>query len=449
MAVSDKDIEKWENKTKKSGELHASIYSSDGKKEDITPVTVQNTKKETEDESQKSQVDVQIKVDEVEGQAQEVQKVQETQKKPEKQKKEKKKEKVITDNDETWKHKFEVSEGRNKADIPRLHAQIGEYQKEIDGLKDLIVNAQKVQPIKKTEPKIEPEFEPEKPVEIQVSQGIGNKYIAEGDVDKFGQETIDLATRIASGIVKDTLTNYDIKLREGINNKFIKYDQKLTPIVQDINAVKGTQIQVAQDWFSREMRQKVQDYDLHANSPDFKTWLDQPDAKHGDYTNRAFFDAYKERGNTDGAAQIFSDYFKAINTPETIETLDSGEQINETMATNLLESDEKSIQRPMIYNENNVLVYADDGTPVVAVNITDNVVKTTNFPLNQISPAVSIAGDESEGLITPEKPLVHMSDLTNMVLQLSKNPGSVSDVDFQKKKAEINLARLENRLVMP
>ena len=307
--------------------------------------------------------------------------------------------------------------------------------------RDRIIKAEEVQPIEKAKP----EPEPEKSTQFQIS---GDNYVTEKDVTEFGQETIDLATRIASGIVKDTLANYDTNLRGSINDKFIEQDQKFAPIVQDINAVKNTQFLTAQQRFDSDMRSMVQDYDLHKGSLDFQTFLDQSDSKHSKWTNRIFLKDAEDDGDVEGAAQIFSEYFQTISIPGTsnLDLEASGEQINETVAVNKLESDAKPIQQPMFYSENGALIY-EDGTPV-KISATDNIVKVSNIPLNQISPPASMAGDESEGFVNPEKPKVYMKDLTDMTLQLSKNPGSVSDAAFQKKLAEVNLARVEGRLIM-
>ncbi len=421
MTVDLKDIKKLEKQVEEGDKLQASIYSSDGKKEDIVPITAQ--KPEEEDK------EAQVKVEEVEGQAQEVQQKLEKQKKEEK-------EKVVTE--ETWKHRFEVMEGKFKVEIPRLHTQIQEDKKEINTLKDLIVKSQKTQPIE--ELKSEPKPEPDELMQIQISQDIGNKYVTAEDISTFGQPTIDLATRIASGITRETLENYDANLHKGIDEKFIEYDQKITPIRQDINTVKDTQFRTMRDWFVNEMKGKVSDYELYVDSPEFQMWLEQPDMKYPEWTNKSFFDAYNEQGNVDGATRKFEEYFQTINTPEI-----SGEQINKTVVANPPKDDAESVKRPMFYNENNILVY-EDGTPVVVANMTDKVVKTTNIPLEMISPPASIAGDESEGIITPEKPLVYNSKFEAVLKQIREDPQSVKHADFEKMQREVDEARLDGRL---
>jgi len=407
------NIEQLEKQVEEGEKLRASVYNAGGEKKDLVPQTpeAEKTKPEVKPEG------TPVTEDTVKEQA----KKQE----PAKQKKKKSEETVPL-------HKYKSLEGKYNAEIQRQYTQIQEQQREIDKLRDMVIEMQKKESAVK-------EPESRQPERVQIPRDAVRKYITDKDIDEFGQPTVDLVTRIASGIAEEALTNYNSALSQNINRKFAEYEQKFNPIVQEIDTVKNTQARTVYDWFTNEMRKNVKDYDLYVNSPQFLEWLDQPDEAHPDWTNRSFYDTAVSYGNVAEAARIFNRFLKTVDMSD-----NSDSQINETMVANQPQDNAESVssQRP-IFVKDGVLVY-EDGTPV-DVGVTGNVVKTTNIPLNLISPPKSVSGDIGEGVKdSGQKPVRHYSEITKAVKDVER--GIMSYEDYQKLQREIDEALKEGRL---
>jgi len=363
-------------KVEKSNEIHAQIYSKDGKvlenqdssdvKTNVSPVDADVKDKQPEPVKQDSNIVEPAKVDDS--------------------KKSKKQVDKKTKQSSDFEQKYSVLQNKYNAEVPRYASQLKEKEDEIKKLKDLIVD------ISKEQPKGEPKKIPEKAFDVQPASTTATevevkpfdievaKQLKPEDKSDFGAEWVDLVIRGANEVVDLKLKEYNPKIIDYINSRIRQIEQKLASINLDdikneLKVVKTEQAQTAEEKYISYLNEHCSGWDTVRDTNEFAEWLGRPSPESGYLRKDLLLDAHS-RLDAGRVALLYNAFMKTLENSNI-----SNENFNKPVESNIAEN-------------------------VVATEVTEEPtipVKTVQEPQfkaeigNYIEPSRSVAGNVSVG----------------------------------------------------
>ena len=180
-----------------------------------------------------------------------------------------------------WKQRFNTVEGKLKAEVPRLQAEVLQWKEHAVGLQEQINTLKEEKP-----PKVEPVEEPDD----SMFESFAGDY---PEIAKF---------------IKTMRRDYEREIA-GLKEKVDK------GITTELDNVKGDIKKANSAGFDSAMTKAVPDWKILDTDPDFIEWLNTP-APYTNATKLQLLQQAASRFDADTAAQFFLDYQETLKEPE-------------------------------------------------------------------------------------------------------------------------------------
>lgn len=151
---------------------------------------------------------------------------------------------TVQQDDETWKHKFDVISGKYQAEVPRLYGQLKEQNQTLENLQRELA-----------ELKAKANVEPEKPKESLVTSK---------DEDAFGSDLIDLARRVSREEANQVLSRID---------QIEQMLKRISELPRQMEQVQQQQAQSAEERYWGAVNTAVPDWNQIDADPRWIEWL--------------------------------------------------------------------------------------------------------------------------------------------------------------------------------
>lgn len=207
--------------------------------------------------------------------------------------------KKVEEAEDRWEHKYNVLNGKYKAEVPRLHKQIRELGNELSSLQGLIASLEKASP-----------------AAVDTSAPTGERLLKDEEIDDYGEELVSVMKRAAREEIAPELErlqteNAQLKAHVGAADKTRAGDAR-EAVFDALNATEGLE-----DWM-----------DIN-ESPEYLRWLQGVDVYSGMSRQDMLSDAFK----ANDAARVvtfFKGYLKenAAVQPETPEPVARQPQVD-------------------------------------------------------------------------------------------------------------------------
>lgn len=187
--------------------------------------------------------------------------------------------------DDQWRQRYLTLDGKYKAEVPRLHADIKELKTQLNGILSRPVT---------------PPSAPEVPRSKKVQ-------VTDKDTEVYGAELLDLIKRQAEDIVSEREASLeDIAAKLRAENETLRLQ---------VTGVSEKQAETATQGYLGRFAARVPDWETTNVDPDFLAWLSDTDPLSG-LTRQAYLDDAANRMDVDRTVKLFETY-RATKAPVT------------------------------------------------------------------------------------------------------------------------------------
>ncbi len=182
-------------------------------------------------------------------------------------------------NDQTSEHRFKVLQGKYNAEVPRLHKQTQEQDRQIRALQDQLNATQSLLATVGAQMQT--------PAPAQAPQD--PRLVTDKEVTEFGADLIDVIRRTALETVNPKIRTLEEQFRPVAQTV-----QQMAPMVQHTaQESQQTSVDLAQEKFYNGLDNAVTNWEQVNVSPEFQTWLEQVDPYAGAQRGAMLAAAYK------------------------------------------------------------------------------------------------------------------------------------------------------------
>lgn len=189
--------------------------------------------------------------------------------------------------DGTSEHRFKVLQGKYNAEVPRLHKQTQEQDRQIRALQDQLNSTQSLLATIGAA-----QAQPPAPVHIPQN----TRLVTDKEVTEFGADLIDVVRRVATEVVNPQIRTLEEQFRPVAQTV-----QQMAPVVQHTaQESQRTATDLAHDQMCDGLDANVTDKDGNSiweqvnNAPEFQAWLTQKDPYAGAQRGAMLASAYRD-----------------------------------------------------------------------------------------------------------------------------------------------------------
>lgn len=179
-------------------------------------------------------------------------------------------------NEDTSEHRFKVLQGKYNAEVPRLHKQTQEQDRQIRALQDQLTATQTL---------LASVAQPPAPAQVPQDP----RLVTDKEVTEFGADLVDMVKRAALEAVGPKIRTLEEQFRPTAQAV-----QQMAPVVQHTaQESHQTSADFAEEKFYNGLDSAVSNWEQINTSPEFQTWLEQVDPYAGAQRGVMLAAAYK------------------------------------------------------------------------------------------------------------------------------------------------------------
>lgn len=183
--------------------------------------------------------------------------------------------------DPTWEQRYKTLNGMFQAEVPRLQQQNKELVGQLQTMQAQIAELQKPKP---------------------TAQPVDEPLITDRDREAFGDDMIDLATRVTKQVIREQVSPLKAELAQR-DEKIAKLEQMLQTTNGDVNTMT----------FEQRLYKAVPDFDAINTNPQWIGWLAEVDPFTGE-TRGAYANYVYNQGDVEKVKRVV-DLWKAAQQP--------------------------------------------------------------------------------------------------------------------------------------